>query len=74
MGIPRELRAAFVAINNAHKRIAERHGFILCDLETLFHRHGVQAQETWITMQIEPNYAGATAIAKEWRRLYAAAV
>ena len=72
MGIPRELRRAFDAINETHKSIAQRHGFVLCDLEKLFHRHGVQAQDTWITMQIEPNYAGATAIAKEWRRLYAA--
>ncbi|BDI28937.1 hypothetical protein CCAX7_009880 [Capsulimonas corticalis] len=72
MGIPRELRAAFDTINDAHKSIAQRHGFVLCDLEKLFHRHGVQAQDTWITMQIEPNYAGATAIAQEWRRLYAA--
>jgi hypothetical protein len=42
---------------------------MLSDLQALFRGHGIVSTEPWIVMQIEPNYAGATAIARQWREL-----
>lgn len=68
-GISRSLRADYHRLNAGIREIAERHGFLLADLERLFHGHGVQAADTWFVQVIEPNLAGATAIANEWHRL-----
>ncbi len=65
-----QARTAFDAINNGIRDLAKQHGFLLCDLETLFHGHTEAAAEPWIVSHIEPNLAGATAIANEWHTLY----
>jgi lysophospholipase L1-like esterase len=69
-GLPPESRTAFNAINAGIRQIAEEHAFLLSDLEVLFRRHGARSPETWITLNIEPNYEGATAIAHHWNHLY----
>jgi len=71
-GIARSLRADYDTLNAGIKELARRHGFLLADLERLFHGHGVQAADTWFIQVIEPNLAGATAIANEWHRLLSA--
>jgi len=43
--------------------------FLLADLERLFHEHGVTSDEPWFVNVIEPNLAGATAIAEHWYEL-----
>ena len=63
-------RKAFDALNNGIRLLAHRRGFLLSDLETLFHGHGAVSLKTWIVSQIEPNLAGATAIAAHWQGLY----
>jgi lysophospholipase L1-like esterase len=68
-GFRPELRAEYNALNAGIKAIAERHGFLLADLEALFHGHGVESSDPWFVQVIEPNLAGATAIAGEWLRL-----
>lgn len=70
MGLPPESRAAYDAINEHIRQLAAQHGFLLADLEAFCHGHGVQADDTWFTLQIEPNLAGATAIAWHWHELY----
>ena len=71
LGLPRELRAEFDAVNAGIKQVAEAHRFLLADLERLFHGHGVGSAEPWFVQLIEPNLAGATAIAKHWHELLA---
>jgi lysophospholipase L1-like esterase len=68
-GIASSLRAEYNCLNTGIKEIAGRHGFLLADLERLFHGHGIQAGDPWFVQVIEPNLAGATAIADEWHRL-----
>lgn len=65
-----EARTTFNAINNGIRALAARHGFLLSDLETLFHSHGVASADPWIVGHIEPGLAGATAIAQHWHTLY----
>jgi hypothetical protein len=45
------------------------HGFLLVDLERLFHGHGTASNEPWFVQVIEPNLAGATAVAEHWYEL-----
>ncbi len=66
-----QARTAFNALNNGIRALAARRGFLLSDLETLFHGHGALSADPWIVSHIEPGLAGATAIAKEWYRLFA---
>ena len=66
----KQARAAFNALNDGIRALAARRGFLLSDLETLFHGHGAASPQTWIVGQIEPNLAGATAIAQHWHELY----
>ena len=73
LGLPRELRAEFDAVNDGIKAAAQRHGFLLADLERLFHGHGIASREPWFVQLIEPNLAGATAVAEHWHELLAAA-
>ena len=66
-----QARTAFNALNNGIRDLAARRGFLLSDLETLFHGHGALSVDPWIVSHIEPGLAGATAIANKWHRLTA---
>ncbi|MDP8910978.1 MAG: SGNH/GDSL hydrolase family protein [Actinomycetota bacterium] len=69
LGLPVELRAEFDTLNRGIASIAAEHAFLLADLETLFHGHGVASADPWYVAVIEPNLAGATAIAERWHEL-----
>jgi len=69
-GMATQARTAFNALNDGIRALARRRGFLLADLETLFHGHGPASADPWIVMQIEPNLAGATAIAEHWHDMY----
>ena len=69
IGLPVELRGRYNAVNNGIRELASRRGYLLADLEQLFHGHGIRADQTWYTRIIEPNLAGATAIAEHWYEL-----
>jgi hypothetical protein len=47
-------------------KLGMEHGFLLADLERLFHGHGTASNEPWFVQVIEPNLAGATAVAEHW--------
>jgi lysophospholipase L1-like esterase len=68
-----ELRRRLNAVNGGIAKLAGEHGFLLADLEQLFHGHGVASAEPWFVQVIEPNLAGATAIAEHWHELLTAA-
>jgi len=70
LGIDVRFRAEFNKLNAGIKRIAAERGFLLADLEELFRGRGIISPDPWITGYIEPNYAGATAIANCWQELY----
>jgi lysophospholipase L1-like esterase len=63
------LRRRLNAVNRGIATLAEEHGFLLADLERLFHGHGLSSDESWFVQVIEPNLAGATAIAEHWYEL-----
>jgi lysophospholipase L1-like esterase len=69
VGVPPEFRRSYDALNQGIRDLATTYGFLLSDLEKHFHGHGMLSREPWIVMNIEPNYAGATAIAKRWLSL-----
>jgi acyl-CoA thioesterase-1 len=64
-----ELRRRLNALNRGIATLAATHGFLLADLERLFHGHGVASGDSWFVDVIEPNLAGATAIAEHWYEL-----
>jgi lysophospholipase L1-like esterase len=64
-----ELRRRLNAVNRGIAKLAREHGFLLADLERLFHGHGITSNEPWFVQVIEPNLAGATAIAEHWYQL-----
>jgi lysophospholipase L1-like esterase len=64
-----ELRRRLNALNGGITKLAGEHRFLLADLERLFHGHGVTSNEPWFVDVIEPNLAGATAIAEHWHEL-----
>jgi lysophospholipase L1-like esterase len=64
-----ELRRRLNALNSGIAKLAREHGFLLADLERLFHGHGLASNEPWFVEVIEPNHAGATAIAEHWHEL-----
>lgn len=68
-GMTPQARTALNALNDGIRTLARRYGFLLSDLEALFHGHGLVSRQPWIVMQIEPNLAGATAIARHWHAL-----
>jgi len=74
IGLPRVMRLAFFELNDGIRALARRKGLILSDLHTLFTGHGPRSKECWIVANIEPNLAGATAIASQWFRLYSESV
>jgi lysophospholipase L1-like esterase len=63
------LRRRLNAVNRGIATLAEQHGFLLADLERLFRGHGLSSDESWFVQVIEPNLAGATAIAEHWYEL-----
>ena len=63
------LRRRLNAVNSGIGKLAAEYGFLLADLERLFHGHGVASTEPWFVEVIEPNLAGATAIAGHWYEL-----
>ena len=69
LGLPPELRREFDAVNDGIKALAAERGFLLSDLERLFHGHGLTSAEPWYVGGIEPNLAGATATAEHWHEL-----
>lgn len=73
LGVPPSWRTIYNQVNDGIHALAQEHGFLLGDLEALFHGHGITSPEPWFVMEIEPDLAGATAIAHEWYRLYHAA-
>ncbi|MFL5958695.1 MAG: SGNH/GDSL hydrolase family protein [Gaiellaceae bacterium] len=64
-----ELRRRLNAVNRGIAKLAGEHGFLVADLERLFHGHGVASNEPWFVQVIEPNLAGATAVAEHWYEL-----
>ncbi len=66
------LRRRLNAVNGGIATLARERGFLLADLERLFHGHGVASDEPWFVQVIEPNLAGATAIAEHWYELLTA--
>src|SRR4051812_7026141 len=64
-----ELRQRLNALNRGIAKLAAEHGFLLADIERLFHGHGVASDDTWYVQVIEPNLTGATAIAEHWHEL-----
>jgi lysophospholipase L1-like esterase len=66
-----ELRRRLNAVNNGIRKLAGEHRFLLADLGRVFHGHGVASDEPWFVQMIEPNLAGATAIAEHWYELLA---
>ena len=74
LGLPPETRLEFDAVNAGIKDAAAAHGFLLADLEELFHGHGIASSDPWFVLEIEPNLAGASAIAARWHELLAHAV
>jgi lysophospholipase L1-like esterase len=66
------LRRRLDAVNRGIVRLARERGFLLADLERLFHGHGIESDEPWFVQVIEPNLAGATAIAEYWYQLLSA--
>jgi lysophospholipase L1-like esterase len=63
------LRRRLNALNGGIGKLARERGFLLADLERLFHGHGVASNEPWFVNVIEPNLAGATATAEHWYEL-----
>jgi lysophospholipase L1-like esterase len=63
------LRRRLDRLNSGITKLAGEHGFLLADLEQVFHGHGVASDEAWFVNVIEPNLAGATAIAERWYEL-----
>jgi lysophospholipase L1-like esterase len=64
-----ELRRRLNALNRGIAELAAEHDFLLADLERLFHGHGIASDDPWYVQVIEPNLAGATAIAEKWYEL-----
>jgi hypothetical protein len=66
-----ELRQRLHVVNPGIKELAADHGFLLADMERLFHGHGLASHDSWNVQVIEPNLAGASAsaIAEHWYEL-----
>jgi lysophospholipase L1-like esterase len=69
LGLPPETRVEYDTLNRGIRDAAAARGFLLADLEALFHGHGLASAEPWFVDEIEPNLAGATAIAAHWHEL-----
>jgi len=71
MYLPPNARFGLAAFNKGVRRLARDYGARLSDLEELFLGHGFWSSDPWMVEVIEPNLAGATAIANQWARLVA---
>lgn len=69
LGLALGARQALAHTNRTIARLAAERGFLLCDLETLFRGHGFWSDAPWLVLHIEPNLAGATAMARAWHAL-----
>jgi lysophospholipase L1-like esterase len=65
-----EVRTVLLATNECIRELGARRGHPVADLENLFRGHGFWSSDPWLVKHFEPNLAGATAIAREWTRLY----
>jgi lysophospholipase L1-like esterase len=70
LGFPNTFREIYTNTNNHIRFLAEQNNFMLSDLAILFRGHGMNAEDSWLTLQIEPNISGATAIANNWYELF----
>lgn len=70
IGTDPKFRRDFDHLNARIQEIARAQGFLVADLERLFHGHGIRSRHTWFVNVIEPNLQGATAIAEHWHRLW----
>lgn len=66
MQMPPDARTGLNAANNIIRDLAAERDFLLCDLEALFKGHSQWSEDPWLVLYIEPNLAGATAIAQRW--------
>jgi len=64
-----ELRKRLNAVNGGIRTLALDRAFVLADLERLFRGHGLASSDSWFVEAVEPNLAGATAIAEHWYEL-----
>ncbi len=64
-----ELRRRLNAVNRGIAKLARERAFVLADLERLLRGHGITSNEPWFVQVIEPNLAGASAIAEHWHEL-----
>jgi len=64
-----ELRRRLNTLNTGIAELAREWSFTLADLEQLFQGHGLKSTEPWFVQVIEPNLAGATAVAEHWHEL-----
>ena len=78
MELPVEARIGLDAYNEAvrrwtwNERLKHSVRLTRCDVDVLFRGHGFWSQDPWLTLMIEPNLAGATAIATAWNSLFIA--
>jgi lysophospholipase L1-like esterase len=70
IGLSADWRTAYNRINDGIKFVARQRSFLCVDLQYLFTEHGIGSAHPWITKEIEPNLAGATAIASRWYAAY----
>ena len=63
------MRRRLTTLNTGIAELAKECGFLLADLKALFHGHGITSTEPWFVQVIEPNLAGATALAEHWHEL-----
>src|SRR2546427_220232 len=56
-------------LTRGFENLAPERAFLLADLERLFRGHGITSNEPWFVQVIEPNLAGASAIAEHWHEL-----
>ncbi|WKZ29528.1 MAG: SGNH/GDSL hydrolase family protein [Patescibacteria group bacterium] len=76
IGLPAGARAGLEAYNDdvrmrSTTMLCGDRSIILCDAHHLFKGHSQWSSEPWLTSYIEPNLAGATALAEAWHRLVA---
>lgn len=67
--LPVEVLKMLGELNHGIRLVARAYGARVSDLEKLFKGHGFWSDDPWLTDIIEPNLAGATAIARHWQTL-----
>lgn len=69
LGMPAEAFEVFRAVNKGILSLVRHPNVLAADLERLFQGHGYWSDDPWLVSFIEPNLAGATAIAEHWLRM-----